>query len=138
MDAELYTRILQDEFLRTVEYYGRDRGQLIFQQDNDPKHASRKAKEWFETNDIRVLMWPAQSPDLNPIEHLWQYLKRQLNAYETESKGILELWERVEREWNEIPVHVCVCGSDREHAPSHYRTDQGPWGPYKVLKYMDL
>ena len=108
MDAELYTPILQDEFLRTVEYYGRDRGQLIFQQDNDPKHASRKAKEWFETNDIRVLMWPAQSPDLNPIEHLWQYLKRQLNAYETESKGILELWERVEAEWNKIPAQVCL------------------------------
>ena len=36
MDAELYTSILQDKFLETVEFYGLDRANLIFQQDNDP------------------------------------------------------------------------------------------------------
>ena len=39
----------------------------IFQQDNDLKHNSKKAKQWFEGNDIQVLAWPAQSPDINPI-----------------------------------------------------------------------
>ena len=107
MDAELYTSILQDEFLETVEFYGLDRENLILQQDNDPKHTSRLASKWFKDNNINVLKWPAQSPDLNPIEHLWHHLKWQLNAYEVPPAGIHELWERVQVEWDKIPKEVC-------------------------------
>jgi hypothetical protein len=53
------------------------------------------------------MLWPAQSPDLNPIEHLWGHLKRRLAEYEVEPKGILELWERVQEEWEKIPAEVC-------------------------------
>ena len=107
MDAELYTTILQDDFLKTVEFYGLDRENLIFQQDNDPKHTSKLASKWFKDNNINVLKWPAQSPDLNPIEHLWHHLKQQLNAYEVPATGIHELWERVQVEWDRIPKEVC-------------------------------
>src|SRR5882757_10957796 len=62
---------------------------------------------WFKQNNINVLKWPAQSPDLNPIEHLWQHLKRQLNAYEVPPAGIHELWDRVQMEWEKIPKEVC-------------------------------
>ena len=107
MDAELYTSILQDDFLKTVEFYGLDRETIIFQQDNNPKHTSHKASNWFKQNHINVLKWPAQSPDLNPIEHLWQQLKQQLNAYEVPPVDIHELWDRVEMEWEKIPKEVC-------------------------------
>ena len=56
---------------------------------------------------MEVMTWPAQSPDLNPIEHLWSHLKRQLQGYETAPKGILELWERVQVEWEKIEPSVC-------------------------------
>jgi len=60
------------------------------------------AKKWFEENEVEVLEWPPQSPDLNPIEHLWVELKRRLNSYEEEPKSMYELWERVQDTWNDI------------------------------------
>ena len=51
--------------------------------------------------------WPTQSADLNAIEHLWFHLKKQLSDHKTPSSGILELWERVEKEWEEIKPEEC-------------------------------
>ena len=56
---------------------------------------------------MEVLLWPAQSPDLNPIEHLWNHLKRKLAEYEVSPQGILELWERVQEECGKIKPEVC-------------------------------
>ena len=51
--------------------------------------------------------WPAQFPDFNTIEHLWFHLKKQLLDHKTCSSEILELWERVEKEWEEIKPEEC-------------------------------
>jgi hypothetical protein len=68
---------------------------------------SKLAKSWtvFEI----TVAWPAQSPDLSPIEHVWEYLKKKLSEYEVKPNGILELWEHVEVEWKKIPEDLCVC-----------------------------
>jgi len=91
MDAEVYTDILDNYLLPTMEYYGLQADSIIFQQDNDSKHTSKAASKWFENNGIEVLEWPPQSPDLKPIENLFEYLKQKLSSYETEPNGMLEL-----------------------------------------------
>ena len=99
MNAQTYTGILETELLETLEYY---------ELDNDPKHTSTAARKWFVDNGTEVLEWPAQSPDLNPIEHLWDHLKRKLAEYETEPSGMIELWERVQAEWEKITASDCM------------------------------
>jgi transposase len=107
MDADQYVDILNNHLLPSMEESGIVEGGCIFQQDNDPKHTSKKAKNWMEENDITLLDWPAQSPDLNPIEHLWHHIKLQLCKYEEPPKGVWQIWERVAEVWNGIEPEVC-------------------------------
>ncbi|KAG0973112.1 hypothetical protein G6F29_013042 [Rhizopus arrhizus] len=59
-------------------------------------------KEYLEQQSHNILEWPAQSPDLNPIENMWSLLKRRLNDYETAPKGMNELYERVTKVWYDL------------------------------------
>ena len=103
MDAD----ILSDGIMESFEKLEIEEGEQYFQQNNDPKHTSQKATQWFGDNNIEVLPWPAQSSDLNPIETLWKHIKQQVCKYETSPKGAHDLWKRLVDEWNKIPPEVC-------------------------------
>jgi len=101
-----YVKILDDNLLGTLKdqklkktgKYG-----IIFQQDNDPKHTSRVASNWFEEKRIKKLSWPPSSPDMNIIEHVWHQLDRFVRAHDPLPKNKKQLWEALQEEWACFP-----------------------------------
>jgi transposase len=109
LDSALYCQILAEDLLGTLAYYQISKDRIYLLHDNDPKHRSRMTQEWLKRNEVKVIDWPAYSPDLNPIENMWYFVKCELAKYDEPPKGMLELWERVEHIWNnKIDKDMCL------------------------------
>lgn len=83
---------------------------MTFMQDNAPIHKSRKVLQAFEDAGIPLLDWPPHSPDLNPIEHLWWVLKKEIYEanphllYEGRSENdYISFQTAIEQAWAAIP-----------------------------------
>ena len=88
---------------------------LVFQIDNDPKHTSKVVEKWLKDNKVKVLEWPSQSPDLNRIEHLWEELKKRVQA--RRPTNLTTLHQLCQEEWAKI--HPTYCGKLVEGYQKH-------------------
>ncbi|KAG2457585.1 TCB1 transposase, partial [Polypterus senegalus] len=75
-------------------------------QENNPKHTAKISKEWLQDNSVNVLEWPSQSPDLNPIEHLWRDLKMAVHRHFP--SNLMELERCCKEEWAKLAKDWCA------------------------------
>ncbi|GFV57205.1 transposable element Tc1 transposase [Trichonephila clavipes] len=73
---------------------------FIFMDDNAPCHQAVLIDDFLETENIQRMSWPANSPDLNPIEHVWDMLRRQIGALSHPPNSITELKRALQEAWN--------------------------------------
>jgi transposase len=107
MNSDVYIGVLNAGYLPSLRKWRKQVRSVTFMQDNDPKHKSKKTMDFLRSKKFKILDWPPQSPDINPIENLWSIVKRRVYAYETRAKNMNELWDRVGDIWTSITKEEC-------------------------------
>jgi len=75
---------------------------LMLQHDNAPPHVARIGTQFLEAENIPVLSWPAYSPDMSHIEHVWDALDRRIRQRVPVPANIQQLHTAIEEEWTNI------------------------------------
>ena len=100
-----YREILDENLLQSAQDL-RLGQRLTFQQDNDPKHTAKTMQGCLRNKSLNVIEWPSQSPYLNPIEHLWRYLK--IAVQQHSPSNLTELQRICREEWEKLPNYRCA------------------------------
>ncbi len=104
VNAAIYQEILEHFMLPSADKLYGD-ADFIFQQDLAPAHTAKGTKSWFNDHGVTVLDWPANSPDLKPIDNLWGIVKRKMR--DTRPNNADDPKATVKETWASIPPQKC-------------------------------
>ena len=105
LNAQNYINVLTTSLIPAAnEAFGN--GIWFFQQDNAPAHSAVVTQNFFAQNNIQLIQWPAKSPDLNIIEHIWAFMKNKVER--REPKTLQELRDFIHNSWNEITPQFII------------------------------
>ena len=97
----VYKHILINQLAGSVKkLFPAKNAELMFQHDNDPKHTAKSVKQYLRNKKYSVMDWPAQSPDLNPIENLWFVIENRLKHRVCSNEE--ELFEALQAQWQAL------------------------------------
>lgn len=104
MNAQRY----RDDILQpvVVPFMQQQPAGIVYQHDNARPHTAMLTQNFLNDANIQVLPWPACSPDMNPIEHLWDHLNRQVRNRPVPPVNLQELEQCLLDEWQRIPPNV--------------------------------
>ena len=96
-----YIETLRSRLIPQLKDWFPDGNNFIFQQDSAPCHTAKSVKKFLSDNNIPLLDWPGNSPDLNPIENLWELVKRRMSKVIITNRTdlickLIEVWHRDE------------------------------------------
>jgi len=101
LKSDQMVQIYQSGLLPSAnKLFGTNSRDWVLLEDNDPKHRSKLAKTWKLQNGVKVMDWPSQSPDCNPIENVWALLKAKLCRKKINSVG--HLLDTIKLEWKQL------------------------------------
>ncbi|KAL6463867.1 hypothetical protein MHYP_G00282580 [Metynnis hypsauchen] len=100
INAERYIQVLEQHMLPSKKYLLQGR-LCLFQQDNAKPHSARVTTAWLHSKRVRILDWPACSPDLSPIENVWRIMKHKIQQRRPRTVEQLKLY--IKQEWERIP-----------------------------------
>ena len=99
LNAQGYiNQILQPESVPFLQRHG----PAILMHENARPHVARICRQFLNRNNVNVLPWPSVSPNMNPIEHIWDYLSRKVRA-RGNIHNLRDLENALIQEWNNIP-----------------------------------